>query len=136
NPFLTCCPLPPASASSGGRDLPPLRGGQSLTACPLPSASAGSGGRDLPPLRGGQSLTVCLYLPPPQAPAAGTFPHFVGDKRHRLPLPSASESSGGRDLSPLRGGQASPFASTSRLRILRRQGPSPTPWGTKPHLLP
>src|SRR5690606_42123186 len=61
---------------------------------PLPSASAGSGGRDLPPLRGGQSLTACLYLPPPQAPAAGTFPHFVGDKASPfapyLPPPQAS----------------------------------------------
>src|SRR5690606_3521297 len=77
-------PLPPASASSGGRDLPPLRGGQSPSLCP-PERSGGGRG----PAKRGRG------------------PRRAGQTRHPpSPLPPASASSGGRDLPPLRGGQS------------------------------
>src|SRR5690606_39634270 len=73
-PISDCCPLPPASANSGGRNLPPLRGGQRMKRggkgpprsgvggggearadpSPPPPASGRAGGGDPPALAGAE----------------------------------------------------------------------------------
>src|SRR5690606_34729122 len=93
--------LPPPQAPAAGTKSSPLS----------PGAKRGGKGPAVRRVGGGPRAgqtrlgPFVPYLPPPQAPAAGTFPHFVGDKAGRV-------------------------APTSRLRKLRRQGPSPTSWGT------
>src|SRR5690606_23485027 len=94
-PISDCCPLPPASASSGGRNLPPLRGGQSLPT-PLSPGALSPGALSPGAKRGGKG--------PPRSGVGGSGKP-ISDC---CPLPPASASSGGRNLPPLRGGQSLP----------------------------
>src|SRR5690606_40140514 len=75
--------------------------------CPPERSEGGRGpakrGRGRPEGPGKPVTHLAPYLPPPQAPAAGTFPHSVGDKVHRF-VPRSEARGEGAPRSGVGGG--------------------------------